>query len=140
MTSDTTGTPSLRRARVEDAMHPGVTTCPPETPLRDVARTFASEHIHCLVVPRPARTGERPTWGLITGLGLVAAAFDAEGTAGDIAIGPVTVGSEDRLDRAAQLMVEHQVEHLIVVGAADGRPVGVLSSLDVAGAMSWGEG
>lgn len=69
----------------------------------------------------------------------MAAADDEERTAGDIATQPVPVSSEDRLDRAAQLMVEHKVEHLIVFGAADGRPVGVLSSLDVAGAIAWGE-
>lgn len=144
MTSETTApgsfrTPRVTHARVDDVMHPGVITCAPETPLRDVARTFASKHIHCLVVPGPAETGARPTWSLVTGLDLMAAAADEERTAGDIATEPVTVSSEDRLDHAAQLMAEHKVEHLIVVGAADGRPVGVLSSLDVAGAIAWGE-
>jgi CBS domain-containing protein len=41
------------------------------------------------------------------------------------------------LVRAAQLMVEHQLTHLIVVSEA--RPVGVVSTLDVAGCMAWGE-
>jgi CBS domain-containing protein len=42
------------------------------------------------------------------------------------------IGSGEPLTRAAQLMAEHDVSHLIVVGEASGRPEGVLSSLDVA--------
>jgi CBS domain-containing protein len=49
------------------------------------------------------------------------------------------VSSEDRLDGAAQLMIEHQVDHVLVVGSQDGRPAGVLSTLDIAGVMAWGE-
>jgi CBS domain-containing protein len=134
--------PRAAHARVEDAMHPGVISCSPDTPLRDVARTMSTKHIHCLVVPHVAARGAPPAWGLISGLDLVARAVgDAdERTAGEIAATePVTVSSDDRLDVAARLMVEHQVEHLIVVGAADGRPVGVLSTLDIAGVIAWGE-
>jgi CBS domain-containing protein len=129
-------------AQVEDAMRPGVISCSPETTLREVARIMATKHIHCLVVARITGRGEEPAWSMISGLDLVAAASDdfAERTAGEAASSdPVTVSSEARLDRAAQLMVEHRVEHLLVVGAHDGRPAGVLSTLDIAGVMSWAE-
>lgn len=132
----------VAHARVEDAMHPGVISCAPDTPLRDVARTISTKHIHCLVVTGAAERGAGPNWGLISGLDLVAAAAEGveERTAGDIAVSdPVTVSSDEQLERAAQLMLAHQAEHLIVVGAADGRPVGVLSTLDIAGVMAWGE-
>jgi CBS domain-containing protein len=33
-------------------------------------------------------------------------------------------------------MTEHDVSHLIVV--SDGRPVGVISTLDIAGTLAWG--
>ena len=134
--------PRVTHAQVGDAMRPGVISCSPETPLREVARIMATKHIHCLVVARIAGFGEEPTWSMISSLDLVAATRDgfAERTAGDAAASePVTVGTEDALDRAAQLMVEHQVEHLLVVGAHDGRPAGVLSTLDIAGVMAWGE-
>lgn len=134
--------PRAAHARVDDAMHPGVFSCSPETPLREVARIISTKHIHCLVVESVAERGAPPTWALISGLDLVAAAADdlEERTAGEVAATePVTVGTDDPLDRAAQLMVEHQVEHLIVVGAEDGSPVGVLSMLDIAGVMAWGE-
>lgn len=48
------------------------------------------------------------------------------------------VDRDEPLERAAQLMVEHQLTHLLVTGPA-GMPVGVLSTLDVAGAIAWGE-
>lgn len=51
----------------------------------------------------------------------------------------VTVRSDESLARAAQLMLEHQVEHLVVADAETGRPCGVLSTLDIAGVMAWGE-
>ena len=148
MNTDETAAPGSFRlsraahARVEDAMHPGVISCSPETPVREVARIISTRHIHCLVVPSVAEPGAPAAWGLISGLDLVASAADdvEERTAGELAATePVTVSSDDRLDRAARLMVEHRVEHLIVVGPADGRPVGVLSTLDIAGVMAWGE-
>jgi CBS domain-containing protein len=46
------------------------------------------------------------------------------------------IGSGEPLTRAAQVMAEHDVGHLIVVGEATGRPEGVLSSLDVAMALA----
>lgn len=123
-------------------MHPGVISCVPETPLRDVARILATKQIHCLVVADPCEPGVPPDWGVIAGLDLVDAATDAfdERTAADVAATElVTVSADDPLDRAARLLIQHRVTHLIVVGAGDGRPVGVLSTLDITGVMAWGE-
>jgi CBS domain-containing protein len=134
--------PRLTHAQVGDAMRPGIISCSPETPLREVARIMATKHIHCLVVTTIAGHGQAPAWSMISSLDLVSAASDgfAERTAGEAAASePVTVSSEDRLDRAAQLMIEHQVDHVLVVGSQDGRPAGVLSTLDIAGVMAWGE-
>jgi CBS domain-containing protein len=46
------------------------------------------------------------------------------------------VAPADPLDRAAQLMLEHGTDHLVVADPIDLRPVGVLSTLDVAAALS----
>jgi CBS domain-containing protein len=51
---------------------------------------------------------------------------------------PVTIGPASPLGQAVQLMEQHEVTHLVVVDA--GRPVGVLSTLDVAGVLAWGRG
>jgi CBS domain-containing protein len=134
--------PRIRHARVKDAMHPGVVTCSPDTPLRDVARTMAARHIHAVVVSEPAERGVPVAWGVVSALDLVAGVLDRgeELCAADVAASePVRVSTDDSLERASQLMAEHAVDHLIVVGAHDGRPAGVLSTLDVAGVLAWGE-
>ena len=50
----------------------------------------------------------------------------------------VTVDARESLERAGQLMVEHQLTHLLVVSGS--RPVGIVSTLDIAGCLAWGEG
>jgi CBS domain-containing protein len=40
---------------------------------------------------------------------------------------------------AGDLMLTHGVSHLIVVDPATQRPTGVLSTLDIAGILAWGE-
>ncbi len=36
-------------------------------------------------------------------------------------------------------MVRNRVSHLVVTDAEAGRPIGILSTLDVAGVLAWGE-
>lgn len=134
--------PHAKHARVSDAMHPGVVTCAPDTPVRDIARIMATRHIHAVVVAVPVERGEPLTWSVVTALDLVSGYLDRgeELCAADVAASePVRVSTDDTLQRAAQLMVEHAVDHLIVADAHDGHPVGVLSTLDVAGVFAWGE-
>jgi len=137
-------TPAYENARVHDAMRVGVFTCPPETSLRDVARMMASYHIHCVVVTDmdPEGESERP-WGVVSDSDLVHAggADAADRTAGSTAgTELVTVAADDTLAHAAQLMTEHETSHLVVIRRDTDRPVGVLSSLDIAGVLAWGEG
>ena len=68
-------TPSLRHARVSDAMRPGVITCPPDSSMRDVARMMVTNHIHAVVVRGVKDSG---AWGVVTDRDLVAAAAGAE--------------------------------------------------------------
>jgi CBS domain-containing protein len=49
---------------------------------------------------------------------------------------PVVVEPKLSLAEATRLMDEHDTAHLVVVD--DGRPVGMVSSLDVAGVLAWG--
>jgi CBS domain-containing protein len=123
-------------------MHAGVVTCAAETPLRDVARMMAEHHIHCVAVTELDGASVR-AWGIVSDLDLVATAAAGEVedlTAGDAAATEaLAIGDDDVLARAMQLMSEHQAAHLVVVGAATGRPVGVLSTLDVAGLLAWHE-
>jgi CBS domain-containing protein len=128
--------PSLDQLGVIDAMHPGVVTCPPETPIRDVAWMMSVYRIHAVVVYGELSDDTPELWGVVSDLDLVeaAAAGDVESrTAAEIAATPVlTVEPTDTLRRAAQMMAEHEVSHLVVVERASSRPLGVLSTLDVA--------
>ena len=135
--------PRYEEARVYDAMRMGIFTCPPETSLKDVARMMASYHIHAVVVTDMDGEGESETpWGLISDADLAAAAGPDAGdrTARDTAHTEiVTVTADDSIAHAAQLMTEHGVTHLVVVQGATGKPVGVISTLDVAGVLAWGQ-
>jgi CBS domain-containing protein len=62
-------------------MHPGVLSCPPETPLREVARMMARFRVHAIVVfAEEGAGGERGViWGVVSDSDVVAAA-----AAGDV--------------------------------------------------------
>ena len=129
----------LTDVRVGETMHRGVVTCEREASLSDVARVMADRSIHCIVVENDSSDGG-PYWGLVSDLDLVAAATvrDLDGqTAGGTAASPVVmVTPTETLERAAQLMTEHATSHLVVVDAGLLRPVGVISTLDIAAALA----
>lgn len=136
--------PSFARATVADAMHPGVIGVAPDTDLATIAQAMASHRIHAVVVEgvEQAGGGERLVWGIVSDLDLMRAhdASEPLPTASQLAATEVvTVEPDDPLARAAQLMTEHDVNHLVVASAASGRPLGVISALDVAAAIAWGE-
>lgn len=133
----------LADTSVREAMHPGVVTCPPETPLRDVAVMMARYAIHAVVVfTDDVDTDRVGVWGVVSDTDLVAAAgvHDVTGrTAGGTARTPVvTVSPADSLEHVAELMREHRVTHAVVVGDESERPVGIVSTLDVARVLALG--
>jgi CBS domain-containing protein len=134
--------PGLAHASVEDAMHLGVLTCPPETPLRVVARMMATHRIHSVVVlGDPKAFQDEHPWRVVSDLDLVrAGASDLKGrTAADAAHSPiVTVAPDDSLAHAIELMDVHATAHLLVVEPESGHPIGVLSTLDLARTFAFG--
>lgn len=134
--------PALEHATVADAMHPGLLTYDRGTPLTDLARMMATKHVHCIAVTDERGHDGASICGIVSDLDLVQAGLrgGAEPTAGEIAHpSPVTVESTLALREAAGLMVEQDATHLIVTEPTTGRPVGVLSTLDVAGILAWGQ-
>jgi MHS family proline/betaine transporter-like MFS transporter len=131
--------PSLEHATVADAMHPGIMTCEPGASPTEIARMMASRHVHCMVVIPAA--GDAVTWGVVSDLDLIRAGLQREETtAASIASQAViTVEPSTPLRDAARLMVEHSAQHLLVVEPDSQRPVGILSTLDLAGIIGWGE-
>lgn len=135
---------TLAEIEVAEAMHPGVLTCPLETPLRDVARMMALYRIHAVVAFGEDTDDANGVglWGVISDLDLVQAAvggdFEDRSAAGTAVTPVLSIADDDTLQRAAQLMSEHYVTHLVVVDSDTTRPVGVLSTLDIARALaSW---
>ena len=84
--------------------------------------------------------GDRP-WGIVSDLDLAAAAGQDldKVTARDISRGELaTIGADEGLARAARMMAERRLAHVVVVQPHSGQPVGVLSTLDLAGVLAWG--
>lgn len=133
-------TPRPEHARVADAMRHGILSCSADASLRDAARTMCSQHVHMIVVTDPA---DGAPLGVLSDSALLAALLEkgaAHPSLEDvIERGLDTVSSDEPLAVAAQLMRKRGTAHLIVRDNHSGRPVGVLSTLDVAGILAWGE-
>jgi CBS domain-containing protein len=128
MSTNTPTSLNLARIPVRGAMQLGLFECTPDADLRAVAQLMAEKTIHCVVV-----AGER--WGIVSDIDLMSAlGFGLETvTAGDVAATDlVVVEPGDSLEHAAQLMAEHDTAHLIVASPDTGRPVGIVSTLDIA--------
>lgn len=130
--------PAFGEAKVHDAMRVGVVSCRPETKLADVARMMAGYDIHSVVVLDVKGGGG--LWGIVTSLDLARAAGDLGSlTAGEVASTDlVTVASNEPLKRAAELMAEHRITHLIAVQPESGRPAGMISARGIAAALAYG--
>lgn len=128
--------PILSHFRVSDAMHTGILTTDPTTPLQVVAKLMADRRVHAVAVADPDNS--RRPFGFISVLDIAAAAADGiDETAGQAAGTEIlTVQSNEPLHHAAKLMVEHAIEHLVVVDPETGHPCGVISALDVAAAYA----
>lgn len=125
---------------VGELMHPGVIVCSPESPARHAAWLMATHHIHAVVVLGDDEEGG--AWGVVTDEDVLAGAATGElddKSVEAVAHTPVvTISSSDNLSRARALMREHKVTHLLVT--VSGRPVGVLSTLDLVRAAAVGVG
>lgn len=118
-------------------MHHGILSCAADAPLGEVAGVMAKHHVHAVAITNGA--GERPV-GVVSALDVVGAAVSGEELTAlqAAATEPLAVSAEEPLDRAAQLMAEHGVSHLVVLDGTSGHPVGVVSTLDIASVFARG--
>jgi CBS domain-containing protein len=123
--------------KVGDVMHSGVITCPPDATLRAVAGILAANHIHAVVV---ATADEGAPCAVVTDRDVVFG--HARGDLDRITVGAaateptITVRADANLRHAAELMAHYGTSHVIVTESGGRRPVGILSSLDVAAAIA----
>jgi CBS-domain-containing membrane protein len=135
-------TNSLEGLRVADVMHPGLVSCPPETSLRTLARLLATHRVHAIVVfPRHEQdAGHVSSWKVISDLDLVQATCELDldtATVADIVGDNVRcVQPDESLMTAVQTMLAGRTSHVIVVDRRHGRPLGIVSTLDVARALA----
>lgn len=133
-------TPRVENAIVADAMRHGIFSCPASTSLRDAARSMSLHHVHAIAVSDPA---DGSLVGILSDGALLSALLDSDGEErdlGELADRDLsTISSGEPLSTAAELMRDRGIAHLVVRDAQSGRPSGMLSILDVAGILAWGE-
>ena len=127
---------AIEDVSVDQVMHAGFVGCPLETPLTEVARLMAEHRVHCIVGFGDLAEDDTCLWGVVSDLDLVSAlASGASGatSAGEIATTEVaTVRPHDSLSHAAQIMSNHEITHVLVLAHRSDKPVGVVSTLDIA--------
>lgn len=121
----------LAHLHVGDCMRVGVFTCSPDATLTQVAAAMADRRVHAIAVKDPADPGKLR---IVSDDDVVAAMADGRiPRAIDVASAtPLTVPADASVARAAQLMVQQNSRHLLVLDPANGHPVGVVSTLDLA--------
>ena len=105
---------------------------------------MATHHVRCVAVMGISSEppGEKLVWGVVSDLDLLRAGIRTSGDqpAGAIALHPiVSVEPTMALREAGELMLSHGTTHIVVIDPALQRPIGILSTLDVAGVLAWGE-
>ena len=130
-------TPSVENARVGDAMNNAIVTCSRDAGLSEMGRLMATHHIHSLVVS----LDDPAQWALVSDVDIAQAAIGRrDATAKDLAVPATGIPNEATLIGAIELMREQRTSHLIVTDAESGQPTGMISALDIAGIVGWGEG
>jgi CBS domain-containing protein len=136
--------PHLNHGTVADAMHPGILSCGADTSLTEVARMMSTHHVHCVVVraDKADPDDESPVLGIVSDFDVLRAGIQADGpdTAAELARQPIIkLETTAPLRDAAELMVKESASHVVAVNPQTKRPVGILSTLDIAGVLGWGE-
>jgi CBS domain-containing protein len=121
-------------------MRHALLTCPADAPLREAARIMCTAHIHMILATDPS---DGSPVGVLSDRRLLAAILERDGDEPALAdvVEPAleTISSDSPLLDAALRMRDSGSSHLLVKDASSGRLSGVLSSLDVAGVLAWGE-
>jgi predicted transcriptional regulator len=122
----------LARISVADAMHTGILMTDPDTPLRVVARLMAERRVHIVAIAEDGQM-RRPL-RMVSALDVAAAVAGGDdltaGQAAQTELRSVVAGAA--IEEAARLMVEHRVEHLVVVDPSSAHAEGIISALDIA--------
>lgn len=117
---------------VGDLMHKGVIACGPETTMVEVVRIVNDTSVHAIIVMEH----EDHPLGLVSHLDIVSLYGEdlAQRSAKDVMRrNVITIEPSQPARAGADLMLEHGVDHLLVIESEGDRqiPVGVLSTTDL---------
>ncbi|MGE5374523.1 MAG: CBS domain-containing protein [Bacteroidota bacterium] len=121
---------------INDLMHKGLLTCPPDTSLGRVAALLDAYRIHAILV---AESADAPPLGILSDFDLLAGEWLSVDetsldtmrklTARDLMTSPIeTVDLHTPVDETVQRMDEKDIHRLLVT--ENGRPVGIISISD----------
>jgi CBS domain-containing protein len=127
----------IERRCVRDVMTHGLVVCRPDTTVSNCARLMSERHTRSVVVVE----ADGRAVGVVSGLDLVAAAAGEAGLTtqvADLMGSPLTIEPEATLRAAADAMLQHETNRLIVAesGERDAQPLGLVSSMDVIAEMA----
>jgi CBS domain-containing protein len=93
---------------------------------------MAEDRIHCVLV------GTDRGWEAVSDRDLLRAAeIDMDKVSAGEVVGELhTITVDEPLERARRMMVDENVAHLLVLDSRLGRPLGVLSTLDIAAILA----
>ena len=128
-------TANLEGCLAGDYASNGILACNGDAPLAEIAGLMARNNVHAIVVVDD-RAAEPPVVSDQDLVDAMASGHFDELTASDVAgTEAVSIFVDEDLRRAAQLLAEHRVNHLVVRNARR-EPVGIISTLDLAEAGS----
>ena len=119
-------------------MHAGIVSCPPDATCTELARMMSDHRVHSVAVADIGHGRPWGTWHMVSDMDLLAALAGGRDLAARELAGTdaAAISANEPVERAAQLMVDKSVSHLVVLHAEGGYPVGVLSTLDIAAAYA----
>ena len=128
--------PGGSNIRVGDCMHAGILSCPPDASFSELARAMGDHRVHAVAVADIAHGRPWGTWHIVSDMDLMAAVAEGREPTARQTAGPdsITVSSGETIEQAAALMRKEGVSHLVVLHESGGYPVGIVSTLDIAGA------
>jgi CBS domain-containing protein len=135
------GGDKLRTTRVTDVMHHGIVSCSQAASASEIARIMVSCRVHCVAVMGLSHDQRHDPliWGIVSDLDLLDAATDpgTPATAATLAKEPViSIRPTMSVHDAAKAMVQYGAAHVVVVDPERRTPLGVLSTLDIAGLLA----
>src|SRR5215831_10817167 len=116
---------------VRDCMRHGILSCRGDAAVGELAAIMARNRVHAVAV---TDGDTRRIAAVASDLDVIgAAASGSDATALQVASrDPLTISANAPVGDAARKMIERHVSHLVVVDAASGYPIGIVSTLDLA--------